>query len=92
MALPWALLTLICARGAGWAWALLALIAVLRIAVAIVVGSLVLEDKQVISSLALLPIRDLFALAVWIASFVGHEVSWRGDKFKLQNGKLIKIK
>ena len=88
---PWALLTLIFARGAGWAWALLALTTLLRIAVAIAVGSFVLEDKQVIPSLALLPIRDLLALALWIASFAGHGVIWRGDKFKLQNGKLIKI-
>jgi ceramide glucosyltransferase len=89
--LPWALLTLICARGAGWAWALLALAAVLRIAVAVGVGSFVLEDKQVISALGLLPIHDLIAFAVWIASFAGHDVSWRGDKFKLQNGKLKKV-
>ena len=89
--LPWALLALICAGGSGWAWALLALTAVLRFAAAIAVGSSVLEDKQVISSLALLPIRDIIALAVWIASFAGHEVSWRGDRFKLQNGKLIRV-
>jgi ceramide glucosyltransferase len=70
---------------------LLALTAVLRILVATVVGSSLLEDRQVIPALALLPIRDLIALAVWIASFAGHKVSWRGDKFKLQNGRLIKI-
>ena len=90
--MPWALLALLCASGAGWAWWLLTLTALFRLAVAIAVGSFVLQDKQAISSLALLPIRDLIALAVWIASFAGHEVSWRGDKFKLQNGKLIKIK
>ena len=89
--LPWALLALIFARGAGWAWALLALTALLRIAVAVAVGSFALADKQVIPSLGLLPMRDLLALAVWIASFAGHEVSWRGDKFKLRNGRLIKI-
>jgi ceramide glucosyltransferase len=89
--LPWALLALIYARGAGWAWALLALTTVLRIGVSVGVGSFVLEDKQVIPSLAWLPVRDLIALAVWIASFAGHNISWRGDKFKLQNGKLIKI-
>ena len=89
--LPWALLAVICARGVGWAWALLALTAVLRIGVAVAVGSFVLEDKQVISMLAWLPVRDLIALAVWIASFAGHEISWRGDKFNLQNGKLIRM-
>jgi ceramide glucosyltransferase len=89
--LAWALLALICARGAGWAWALLALTAVLRIGVSVAVGSFVLEDSQVIPALALVPMRDMIALAVWVASFAGHEVLWRGDKFKLQNGKLIKI-
>jgi ceramide glucosyltransferase len=89
--LPWALLALICARGAGWALALLVLTAVLRIAVAFVVGSFALEDKRVISTLAWLLVRDLIAPTVWIASFAGHEISWRGDKFNLQNGKLIRM-
>jgi ceramide glucosyltransferase len=89
--LPWALLALICARGAGWACALLVLTAVLRVAVAVAVGSFALEDKRVIPTLAWLPVRDLIALAVWIASFAGHNISWRGDKFRLENGKLIKI-
>jgi len=89
--LPWALLTLICAWGAGWACALLVLTAVLHIAVAVAVGSFALEDKHVIYTLAWLPVRDLTALAIWIASFAGHNISWRGDKFKLENGKLIKM-
>jgi len=89
--LPWALLALICARGSGWAWALLALTAVLRILMAMAVGSVVLEDKQVVATLAWLPVRDLIAVIVWIASFAGHNISWRGNKFKLENGKLIKI-
>jgi ceramide glucosyltransferase len=89
--LPWALLTLIYARGAGWACALLVLTAVLRIAVAVAVGSCALEDKRVIPTLAWLPVRDLIALAIWVASFAGHNISWRGDRFKLENGKLIKI-
>ena len=86
--LPWAALALICARGAGWAWGLFVLTAVLRIAVAIVVGKFVLRDRQVLRFLALIPVRDLLALAVWIGSFAGHEVVWRGDRFTLQNGKL----
>jgi len=48
----------------------------------------VLRDRQVMRSLALMPLRDLFALAVWIVSFVGHIVVWRGDRFRLENGTL----
>jgi ceramide glucosyltransferase len=89
--LPWAALALIFARGAGWAWALLACTAAMRVAVAVVVGKFVLQDRQVIRFLPLIPIRDLLALLVWIASLAGHEVVWRGNRFTLENGKLAKI-
>jgi hypothetical protein len=39
--------------------------------------------------LAWIPVRDLFALLVWIVSFAGHKIVWRGDQFRLENGKLI---
>lgn len=89
--LPWALLVLVLAQEAGWAWALLALIAVLRVAVALVVGRLVLRDRQVARLLALIPLRDLIAFLVWIVSFAGHTVTWRGDSFRLENGKMARI-
>ena len=89
--LPWALLALIFSRGAAWAWALLACTAVMRFAVAIVFGKCVLKDHQAIRSLALIPVRDLVAMLVWIVSFAGHRIVWRGDHFSLQNGKLKRI-
>jgi ceramide glucosyltransferase len=89
--LPWAVLVLLLAQGAGWAWALLAITVAWRTGVAVVVGTLVLRDRQVIRSLLLVPVRDPLALLVWIVSFAGHEVAWRGDRFRLQNGKLMKI-
>ena len=87
--LPWAALTLILARGTAWAWALFALTAAMRVSVTLVVGKSVLQDRQVARLLAWLPLRDLLALLVWIASFAGHEIVWRGDRFRLENGKLI---
>ena len=89
--LTWAVLALIFARGAGWAWALLACTAAMRVAVAVLVGKSVLQDRQVMRSLALIPLRDLFAMWVWIASFAGHNIVWRGDRFTLENGRLTKI-
>jgi ceramide glucosyltransferase len=90
--LPWAALALLFAQGASWAWALLACAAALRIAVAVVVGKSVLRDRQVLRLLALIPLRDLLALGIWIVSFAGHEVLWRGDRFRLENGKLAKVR
>jgi ceramide glucosyltransferase len=89
--LPWATMALILAQGAGWASMLLAGTAALRIAVGIVVGKLVLRDRQLLRLLAWIPVRDLFALLVWIVSFAGHEVVWRGDRFRLEKGKLKQI-
>jgi ceramide glucosyltransferase len=63
----------------------------LRAAVALVVGKSVLRDRQLPRQLWLLPLRDLIAVGVWIASLAGHTVSWRGDRFELKNGKLIRI-
>jgi ceramide glucosyltransferase len=88
--LMWALLALIFAGGANWAWELLGVTVAVRFAVAIFVGGRVLRDPHVIRWLPLIPLRDAIAMMVWLVSFAGHTVSWRGDVFKLENGKLIK--
>ncbi len=87
----WALLGFTASRAAPWSWAVLAIIALLRVAVAIVVGKSVLRDSRLLKSLWLLPLRDLVAVAIWIASFAGHTVTWRGDRFVLKDGRLIRI-
>jgi len=90
--LPWAVLALICARGAGWAWVLLGVAIVMRYAVALVVGRTVLQDRQVTKWLALVPLRDFAAALVWLIGFWGHGVTWRGDWFTLRDGKLVGIR
>jgi ceramide glucosyltransferase len=89
--LMWALLNLIFAHGALWSWAALAVVTLLRFTVALVVGGNVLHDRILHRNLWLLPLRDLIAVGVWIVSFFGHTVTWRGDRFVLKNGKLIRI-
>ena len=89
--LLWAPLTLILAGGAAWAWGLLAAMAVLRAAVALYAGGTVLADRQVLRSLALIPFRDVLAAIVWVVSFFGNTVTWRGQSFRLQKGKLVRV-
>ncbi len=89
--LMWALLALIASRGARWSWEAFAITGLLRLAVALMVGKFVLEDRRLLRNLWLLPVRDLVAAAVWVASFAGHTVTWRGDRFELKNGRLIRI-
>ncbi len=89
--LMWALLALIASRAAPWSWTVLGVTVLLRLAVALVVGKSMLYDTHLLKHLWLLPVRDLVAVAVWVASFAGHTVSWRGDRFELKNGRLIRI-
>jgi ceramide glucosyltransferase len=86
----WALVALAASRGALWAWGALALAMVLRFAVAFTVGGRVLRDRQVWKYFWLIPMRDLIQVGVWVTSFAGHKVSWRGKKFVLKDGKLIR--
>ncbi|MFY9909315.1 MAG: bacteriohopanetetrol glucosamine biosynthesis glycosyltransferase HpnI [Candidatus Sulfotelmatobacter sp.] len=87
----WALVALAASRGALWSWGALALALVLRFAVGFTVGGKVLRDRQVGKYFWLIPLRDLIQVGVWVASFARHTVIWRGQKFELKNGKLIRI-
>jgi ceramide glucosyltransferase len=87
----WALLTLLVSGAAAWSWLLLAGMLLLRTVLGFVVCRSVLQDEEAVERLWLLPLRDLIAVVVWIASFAGHTVTWRGDRFQLKNGRLIRI-
>jgi ceramide glucosyltransferase len=89
-ALPWVLLAVIASGGAAWSWALLVVALGMRLAVALAVGWSVLRDRQVLRWWYLVPLRDFVALAVWLASYTGDTVAWRGDEFILKDGKLFR--
>jgi ceramide glucosyltransferase len=88
--LPWAMLTVVLSQGTAWAWALLGAVCVVRAAMALIVGRSVLRDRQVPQLLWLIPLRDVIALFVWLASFAGHTISWRDETFMLAKGKLTR--
>ena len=89
--LPWSLLTMLAARGAPWAWSLLAVTLAARIAVGLAAAVLVLGDKQALHDLWLLPVRDLTALIIWTIGLIGNRIYWRGDWFYLNHGRLERI-
>jgi ceramide glucosyltransferase len=74
----WALLAL----AAGAWWAALPLLA-LRLVVGVVVGAWVLGSKDVLRYFYLMPLRDLWGLAVWAAGLTGNTVVWRGARLRL---------
>jgi ceramide glucosyltransferase len=87
---PLALLNVIACGLTFWSIWLLMLAYLLRLAVAAQVGLGVLGDRQVLRDLWLLPVRDCVGFAVWIWSFAGNTILWRGEEFVLKNGKLYK--
>jgi ceramide glucosyltransferase len=86
--LPWALITVIFARAALWSWLPLALTLALRFALATVTARQVLRQRLWLGDYLLLPLRDIAALFIWVASFFGSTIHWRGLKFRLKQGKL----
>ena len=87
----WSLIAIFASRGAGWAWAMLALAACTRLMMALAVGQGVLCDSHVLRGLWLLPLRDLVAVMTWAGGLVGDAISWRGEKFRLRDGKLTPL-
>ena len=71
---------------------LLCLAFFLRLGVAMQVGAGILNDRQVLAYLWLLPLRDAAGFLVWLWSFAGNTIEWRGERFHLKNGRLVKAR
>jgi len=89
--LPWAILLAASVPRVWWSWTLLATALLTRCAVALSVGAGILRDEQVVRNFWLLPVRDVLGLAVWFASYTGNTVTWRGEKFRLEQGRMYPI-
>jgi ceramide glucosyltransferase len=68
---------------AGAWWAAVPLFA-LRLAMALVVGRMLLEDHRVVTDLFLVPLRDLAGVVLWACGLFGAEVEWRGARLRLR--------
>jgi ceramide glucosyltransferase len=90
-ALPWAMMTCVASGFALWSFSLLSVVALARVAVALSVGVGVLGDGQVLRDLWLLPLRDFFGLGFWAWSFAGDTVVWRGELFRLRDGRITPV-
>ncbi len=88
--LPWALANVIASGASLDSIALLSVMVCVRFAMALSVGVGVLGDRETLRDLWLLPLRDLVALGVWFWSFADDAIVWRGERFHLRQGKLIR--
>ena len=86
---PFGLLAWAAAAGLGHAWWGLGLFGfglATRLALAIAVGGLVVEDRSWFGLLALYPLRDLMGFGFWVASYTSSHVLWRGRVYELLPG------
>jgi ceramide glucosyltransferase len=71
------------ALAAGQWWA--AAIAMwLRLLAGIWIGAGILRDREVYRNCWMIPFRDVFGFAVWVAGLFGHSVQWRDRVLTLQ--------
>lgn len=66
-------------------WMPAAALAALRLASGAVTAGLVLRDRDAASLCWLAPAWDVYAFAVWAASFAGSEVRWRTRRFRIDS-------
>ncbi|MGB6544735.1 MAG: bacteriohopanetetrol glucosamine biosynthesis glycosyltransferase HpnI [Candidatus Acidiferrales bacterium] len=89
--LPLAILAAILSPSAAIAAAYLIAYAVLRFAMAWTVGVWGLRDPVVRRKWWLLPVRDALAFFVWLASFASNRIEWRGNRFRLERGRMVPL-
>jgi ceramide glucosyltransferase len=87
-AIPWSLLSLIVTHGSKLAWGLFVTAIVLRFGILWMTQKALLRTRRAWSNVWYLPLRDCLAPLIWVACYFGRDVIWRGNRFKIENGKL----
>ncbi|MBI4465577.1 MAG: bacteriohopanetetrol glucosamine biosynthesis glycosyltransferase HpnI [Acidobacteria bacterium] len=86
---PLALIAMAYNPASGLALSIIGLTLATRWLAAWASGVLICQDRIVRNFFWLLPLRDILAFAVWLASFAGHEVVWRQERFRIEpDGKI----
>jgi len=84
--LPFALLAVALSGGAAWSWSLAAAALVSRLALKLRLDRAL---RQPVRDLWLLPLWDVFALALFVATFFSSRVTWRGFRFNVDAEGLL---
>jgi ceramide glucosyltransferase len=84
-----ALLYLAASGGSAIGWAVAAGTLGVRLGAAAFLGLACLDDPAILRDLWLVPLRDLIATALWIRSFFGDTVVWRGRRLRVTAGGRI---
>jgi len=84
-----ALLYLVASGGSPLGWAAAAVTVGVRVGSAALLGLACLHDPAILRDLWLVPLRDFIATGLWIRSFFGDTVVWRGHRLRVAAGGRI---
>jgi ceramide glucosyltransferase len=88
-ALVWSLLAWAASGLAGFGLGLVAAALAVRLALAWFSERLCLKGRLPAAAFLLLPLKDLLAFGLWLFSFLGNKIAWRGARFRVTGeGKL----
>lgn len=90
--LAWSMLATMLAPHHWWSWGVLCVILGARLSLALTVGWGLLRDHAVLRHVWLIPVRDMVALGVWLWSYAGDTVTWRGERFLLRKGRMLPLR
>lgn len=83
---PAALAAAFIAPSAIIAFAAITLLYIVRLTVSTLFSRCFVRDGLLPHWLWLIPLRDMLAFFTWAASFLGNQVAWRGNRFRLTSG------
>ena len=87
--LPWSLLAAALAPAPAIAVAFLAAYFGLRAAMTLQVAAWGLKQRVPLQSLALIPMWDAMAFAIWLVSFTRSTIRWRDRDYYIRDGQLV---
>jgi ceramide glucosyltransferase len=89
--LPWVLL-LFLAAPFWWSGSLLLAMTAARLWMAYELALRLLDDRGALRRFWLIPLQDLLSFGAWIGGFVGREIVWRGERYRiLEGGRIMPV-
>jgi ceramide glucosyltransferase len=89
--LPWALVAVAIHPTVAVAATYLGAYFAFRAAITGLIGVWGLKQRGVPGKLALIPIWDAAAFAIWVTSFALRSIRWRGADYYIRNGTLVPV-
>lgn len=87
--LPWAIVAVASHPTAAVAEGFFGGYAACRVAIAWMIGGWGMKQRGLWKKIPLIPVWDILAFAIWVASFTRRTIRWRGVDYLIRDGKFV---